>query len=107
MIAGLQVDVKSAELKKILEERLDYHVEKAKTYTTAATNLRKSMKDIEEDMSVGKVSSGNPAANLEQQAKTHTDSSHYYKFMLEHVIQDDVYRLGQDDLRRLGVSAQY
>ena len=107
MIEGLQVDVKSAELKKILEERLDYHANKAKTYAKAAADLRQSVKAIEDDMSVGKVSGANPAQNLEQQAKTHTDSVNYYTFMLDHVITDDIYRLGQEDLRRLGVTVQY
>ena len=104
MIEGLKIDVKSAELKKILEERYGYHVEKSKTYSAAAQNLLASVKGIEEDMSVGKVSHANPAQNLENQARTHHESSNYYKFMLEHVVQDDTYRLGQDDLRRLGIA---
>lgn len=107
MIQGLQVDVKSAELKKILEERLKYHEDKNEVLVAEASKLRESIKNIEEDMVVGKGSGGDVAQNLETKARDHKDKANYYKFMIDHVIQDDVYRLGQEDLARLGIAGRF
>lgn len=106
MISGLQVDVKSAELKKILEERLVYHEEKWTILTREAEKLRASLKNVEEDMVVSKVSTGDVSQNLESKAREHRDKATYFKFMIDHVIQDDIYRLGQEDLVRLGITAR-
>lgn len=107
MIQGLQVDVKSAELKSILQERLKYHEDKSVALAKEAEKLRKVITNIEEDMTVGKVSSGDVSQNLDSKAKEHKDKASYYKFMIDHVIQDDVYRLGQEDLGRLGIATRF
>ncbi len=106
MIVGLQVDVKSEELVKILEERRKHHEDKKAVYETQAAELKKVIKNIEEDMRVGKVSGGTPADNLEHKAREHGEKAGYYKFMIDHVIQNDTYRLGQEDLARLGIVAR-
>ena len=104
MIQGLQVDVKSAELKSILEGRVEYHSSKAKAYEEQSLKLRATMKNIEEDMEVGKVSNGDPAQSMDQKAREHKDKAVHFQFMIDHVIQDDIYRLGQNDLSLLGIS---
>jgi len=107
MINGLQVDVASDELTRIMQERLKYHQDKADVFEKNAAELMKTIKNIEEDMSTGKVSGGNPAEQLQTKAREHKEKATYYKFMLEHVIKNDTYRLGQDDLARLGITARY
>lgn len=104
MIEGLQVDVKSDELGKILQGRVDYHSSKAKAYEEQSTKLRATMKNIEEDMEVGKVSNGDPAQSMDQKAREHKDKAVHFQFMIDHVIQNDVYRLSQQDLSLLGIS---
>ncbi len=107
MIVGLQVDVKSEELVTILEERKRHHESKKAAYESQAAELTRVIKNIEEDMQTGKVSSGmTPAGSMEQKAREHGEKAQYYKFMIEHVVQNDVYRLGQDDLARLGIVAR-
>lgn len=107
MINGLQIDVKSDELVKILKERLDYHEKKHVAYEKKAAELGAQIKNIEEDMEVGKVSGGTPVEQLNNKAREHKEKAAYYKFMIEHVIQNDIYRLSQEDLSRLGITTRY
>ncbi len=104
MIEGLQIDVKSAELKSILQDRHKHHEEKAKGYRNQAAELRKVMKDIEEDRAHSKVSSATPAEQMDRKASEHANKAVYFKFMIDHVVQDDTYRLKQEDLLRLGIT---
>ena len=107
MIQGLQVDVKSDELKAIIEERFKHHTDRSEVYAKKAEELKKSIAGLEEDLAVSKVSNGSAADGLEGKSREHKDKATYYKFLLDHVIQNDVYRLGQEDLKRLGISTHY
>jgi hypothetical protein len=104
MIQGLQIDVQSDELIKILTERLEHHQSKAKTYADKAKELGAQIAAIEEDMEIGKVSGGTPVEQLQRKAREHTDQANWYEFMIKHVVQKDVYRLDQRDLQRLGIA---
>ena len=106
MIEGLQVDVKSAELKKIIASRIEYHQAKCKVLETTANKLRTTMIGIEDDMEeqMSKVRTNNsPTQGLDNQAKQHKDKVVHFQFLLDHVVQDDVYRLTQSDLQLLGI----
>ena len=105
MISGLQVDVQSDELKKIIQSRIDYHTERAALYGSKADEIRKSLEGVEEK-TIGKVSNGSPTQNLEEKAREHTDKLVHFKFMLDHVIVNDVYRLTQTDLQLLGIAGR-
>lgn len=107
MIEGLKVDVKSEELVKILTERMQHHLERSEAYNKKAAELKATLSGLEEDLSVGKVSNNSASGGLETKAREHKDKSTYYKFLLDHVIQNDTYRLDQADLERLGVSVRY
>lgn len=105
MINGLLVDVPSEELKKIVGSRAKHHADKANAYEAKAKDLQATIKDIEDDVEFGKTSMGaTPAGSLISKAREHRDKAIHFEFMLAHVIQNDTYRLGQDDLRLLGVA---
>lgn len=105
MVLGLLVDVKSDELLSIFKERLAHHQEKSKTYTEQATSLASQLKSIEEDLVTGKGSGGGtPVDTLNKKAREHQDNANWYDFMIKHVIQNDVYRLDQRDLQRIGIA---
>jgi hypothetical protein len=104
MIQGLQIDVPSDELIKILQERLAHHQSKAETYEKKAKELGAQIAAIEEDMELGKVSGGTPVEQLSKKAREHKDQAGWYDFMIKHVVQKDVYRLEQKDLQRLGIA---
>lgn len=103
MVNGLQFDVQSEELKKIVQSRVKYHAEKAEVYETKAAQLREALKGVDEE-TPGKVSNASPAASLEDKARQHKDKMVHFQFMLDHVIVNDVYRLSQNDLHLLGIS---
>lgn len=106
MIEGLQVDVQSEELKRILLSRVDYHNNKADLYSKKAAELRASIANVEEDVEFGKVSNGKDiSSNMTSQAKDHKDKATHFQFMLDHVVQNDVYRLAQEDLQMLGIAS--
>lgn len=103
MVEGLQFDVKSEELKKIIETRVKYHTEKFEVYESKAAGLREALKGVDEETH-GKVSNASPVSSLEDKARQHKDKAIHFQFMLDHVIVNDMYRLSQNDLHMLGIS---
>lgn len=104
IIEGLQFDVKSEEVKRIVSERVEHHERKAKAYGEKATELGASIKAIEEDLEVGKVSGGTPLEQLQRKSREHADKANQFRFMLEHVIAEGTYRLKVNDLAFLGIT---
>lgn len=104
MVQGLQIEVTSEKLKAIMAERVTYHLQKAEAYEAQATKLRETMKNIEEDMELGKTSNGDPSQSMESKAREHKDKANHFQFMVDHVILNDMYRLGQQDMQMLGIS---
>ena len=106
MITGLFVDVPSAELKSMLEGRLKYHQNKVDAYTSQLEGLEKLESALgEEAKQLGKTSTATPKENMLQAIQKHANQVIYYKFMTEHVIPNETYRLGENDLTRLGVQS--
>jgi type IV secretory pathway VirB4 component len=106
MVTGLQIDIPSDELKKLMEERLAHCNEKQTVYEQEAKTLRASVQKLEGDLKVGKGGGFNPAETLEQNATKYRELAAWYKFMLEHVIKNETYRLSTEDLRLLGITAR-
>lgn len=108
VIEGLKIDVPAAELKKMLEGRLEYHQAKAKAYEEQQAQLQKVEDQLgEEAKKLSKVSHATVAETLESSIKKHKDQIIYYKFMAEHVIPNKTYRLQEHDLTRLGVQSNH
>jgi hypothetical protein len=107
MIQGLFIDVPSTELKTMLESRLKYHTDKVTMYTQQLEGLEKLEAALgEEARRMGKTSTQSPKESMEQAIKKHADQIVYYKFMSEHVVPNEVYRLGDGELHRLGVQSE-
>jgi hypothetical protein len=107
MVEGLQVDVSSVELKQIMRDRLDHHTRKAEAYFLQAQQLERSIAGIEDDLELGKVSGGTPIGRLRDKSREHRERESYFRFMIEHVVKDETYRLGRDDLMILGIQARW
>ncbi len=104
MINGLFVDVKSDELKEMLLGRLKYHQDKVALYKDQV----KTMKSVDEKLKadrehIGKTSTQSPIESLETAVQKHENQVVYYKFMYDHIVPSEVYRLAESDLQRLGV----
>ncbi len=104
MINGLHVDVTSDELKKMLLGRLTYHQEKISFYKEQVAEMRKVDEKLKRDReAIGKTSTQSPIESLESAVLKHENQSIYYKFMADHVVPSEVYRLSESDLQRLGI----
>lgn len=105
MIEGLHCDVEGKELKALLGGRLDYHTDRLKSYETQLDQMRTMNKNLEEEArQIGKTSTRSPIESLEEAIKRHQNQCIYYKFMAEHVVPSETYRLSEQDLYRLGIS---
>jgi len=107
MIQGLFIDVPSTELKAMLEDRRKYHQDKVSAYTQQLEGLEKLESALgEEARRMGKTSTATPKENMEQAIQKHANQVIYYKFMAEHVVPNETYRLGDQELLRLGVQSE-
>lgn len=107
MIQGLFIDVTSEELKKMLLGRLEYHKNKLAVYQKQLGQLEEVEKTLQAEAEViSKTSHGSPKSSMEQAIKKHSDQIIYYEFMAAHVVPSETYRLGEQELTRLGVSSE-
>lgn len=106
MIEGLHVDVSSAELKEMLLGRLKYHQEKTTAYERQLADLTKIQAAFDEEAQrMSKMSNQGPKESLESAIKRHREQSIFYRFVSEHVVPNETYRLDENDLTRLGVQS--
>lgn len=107
MIEGLQIDVSSTELREMLLGRLEHHKKKIEAYESQEKQLAELEKKLADDAEqVSKVSNAGPLTSVQQALKKHRDQVIYYRFMAEHVVPNETYRLTDADLVRLGVQAE-
>lgn len=100
MIEGLKIDVSSTELEEHLSKRVEYHTERAEFYGLQVQNLKAG--------GVGILAQSNdPVSSLEGSEKSHQDKAAFYRFMKDHVIPDETYRLTEQDLVRLEIVSRY
>jgi hypothetical protein len=105
MIEGLHADVPGEELKELLSGRYKYHSDKVKTYEAQLVQLEQFDKTMENlAASMSKTSNATPADSVRQAVKTHRNQAIYYKFMAEHVVVTETYRLESSELVSLGIS---
>jgi len=103
IIKGIQIQIGSEELKKILSNLVTRHESKMRAYEDNAKNLLELAPDEEQ---VGKMSNS-PVATLSRSADEHRKKATYFKFLLEHVVDGATYQLTQDDLNKLEIGSRY
>ncbi|MHC4748337.1 MAG: hypothetical protein ACYTFW_00545 [Planctomycetota bacterium] len=101
MIEGLHLDIKSSELNKILVKRIKYHEAKVEYYR------KKVNEGIEEQLDLDEEVSGNPLPGYKRKVKEHKDKVGFFRFISDHLIPDETYRLTMRDLSTLEVTEQY
>jgi hypothetical protein len=96
MIDGLKFDMKSAELLEQLGRRVSHHAGKAAFYEQQVKALK--------DGGVGAQHQTNdPVSGLQKSAVEHNNKMLLFKFMYDHVIPNEVYRINEQDLLRLEI----
>lgn len=106
MIEGLHVDVPSAELKELLIKRLHHHESRISFYTKQLAEIEKVDDALRaEAQQYSKVSNASgPVDSIRTSIQRHKDQCIYYRFVSEHLVPGETYRLEESDLRRLGFS---
>jgi len=96
MIDGLRLDVTADEIVKLLDERINEHVEGADTDESNAEKLSRTEDDDDDGMDEVTVST-----RLRRRAQRERERAEALTFMRNHVVRGETYRLTADDLRTL------
>lgn len=108
LIQGLHIDVSAAELKGLLEKRVEYHAHKTEIYERQLadlTKIDKTMADEAEEQ--GKYTNNTNAADaMKRTVKDHRDQGTFMKFLAAHIVTGATYRLAEADLQRIGVKGR-
>jgi hypothetical protein len=106
MIEGIKLQLSTEEIRKTVQERIEYHQRKADWAKTEAKRLQPDQDDLDDEAeSIGKYtnSTNNPVVSLKQTAKHHRDRATYFRFIEAHLVPNEIYVLTEEDLRRLEV----
>jgi len=95
MIDGLRLDVTADEIVKLLDERINEHVEGADTDESNAEKLSRT-DDDDDDMDEVAVST-----RLRRRAQRGRERAEALTFMRNHLVRGETYRLTAEDLRAL------
>lgn len=101
MIEGIKIDVSSDELRDHLQARANYHDDKQAFYSTQAQSLKDG--GIRSEAAV----SNDPVNSLEQSARSHGEREAFFRFLAEHLVDDETYRLSEQDLTRIEIVSRY
>lgn len=100
MIEGLKIEISSEELEDHLDARAEYHEQKMNFYDEQVRNLRAG--------GVGAIAQSNdPVNSLQASAKQHKDRAAFFRFVSDHLILNETYRLDESDLGRLEIASRY
>lgn len=93
MIEGLQIDVPTAELKEILDRLVKKHTDKADRYQARAAEMKEHGDSTVE--------------SFERREHEYRSLASEFRFMGEHLVPGETYRLKAEDLRRLEIVGRY
>jgi hypothetical protein len=100
VIEGLRIEIGSAEIQEHLRERASYHRERRRFYERQVASLR------EGGLRAGRVSN-DPVGSLQESANRHGEREAFLRFMAEHIVPNETYRLTEQDLIRLEIVSRY
>lgn len=116
-IEGIKLSITSAELKKLCEQRVEYHSKRAEQQAERLKKLEPTFKEIEQEDEESaneaahgfKYASSNapgdedPLAKIRRRFKHHRDRATVFRFMAEHVVVNETYVMTESDLQKLEV----
>jgi hypothetical protein len=113
MIEGMKLTISSGELKKLLQERVVFHNEKAAMLRAEAESLAPKLRGMEVaarhqgKYGVSNSAQGDPAEQMAASADHHADRAVYFKFLAEHVIENETYLFTEMNLREIEVLRRF
>lgn len=101
MIYGLKLDVKAKELMALLHGRIEHHESKIKSYETQPRRgtTRKPVREDDADVSKRYGDRESPKQRIARKKREHEERAALLKFVRDHVVPGEVYRLDESDLR--------
>jgi hypothetical protein len=102
VIDGFRIDVTADELMRLLDERIQHHREVSADCDRRRVRLEAvtTPDPDDEDEQLAAAWPGYPE-ELEKRAERHRDKAAALLFLRDHVVANEIYRLGEDDLRFL------
>lgn len=97
MIQGLKFDVTTDELAGHLQAKITHHEERVAFYTDKAKALDRGGAEA------ANFSGGDPVRALQQKAGEHQNRVDLFRFIREHLIPNETYRLDEQDLLKLEI----
>lgn len=107
MIEGIKIDIASAELREHLLSRATHHGERADFYTNQVNNLSAGLKSmgLEGEAEAGaysnSITGGDPRQTLSRNADNHRNQQTYFKFLSDHIVYNETYRIDESEFRKL------
>jgi hypothetical protein len=99
VIEGLIATVMGAELKVLCTKRGEHHRTRSTEYREQAARFA----DDIDNPDPGGRNVSSPKKGLLDKAYEHGDAAANMEFLAEHLVDEESYRLGQSDLRALGI----
>jgi hypothetical protein len=100
MIEGLKLDIRADELMQRLDSRIAHHRAKADAYDSQLLKLGEIEPSLEDDDVMGALRGReSPRASLERKRHEHLERVEVLTFLREHIVNTEVYRLDEQDLR--------
>lgn len=107
MIEGLHADVPSAELRELCLSQALFHDGRAEFYTEHAAAMKKlaeATSAVGGQPSLQQYSGRSPNwEDMANKAREHSSAARHLRFLAEHLVPTEVYRLGHSDLAKLGI----
>lgn len=97
MVEGLKVRLSTEGLKRLLEERVEYHDTKEQWYSSQIENLKAG------GLRPMVAATNDPVSSLETSKEQHKSKAVYFQFLADNLIPNEQYVLSNDDLLRLEI----
>lgn len=101
MIEGLIVTLEALELRGLCQSRADFHRGRCDEY---AKNLSALEASAIEGMN---YTGGDPKRAVKERMDTHRTEQYALQFIAGHLDMNQTYRLGNHDMKRLGIGNEY
>lgn len=112
MIEGIKIDVPTVELRDHLRFRADHHATRQQFYLNRANDLTQGIADMDlgdeaDAMAFSNSGRGDPRESMRQAARQHGDRLAFFRFLADHLVPDETYRLTEGDLLKIEFASKY
>ena len=101
MIFGLKIDIRAEELVELLAARAQYHESRAQDYDALLREPEDESSDRDSVQEFGDPGGEPTRPSLARRQREHAERAQALRFLREHVVAGEVYRLDESDLRRI------